>query len=99
MKRLFLILFLLFPSLAHAASYSTAFTATENPISESSNWINGRATGLDWQNIRTTPGFAFPVVGNPIEAGYDDITAILAGTWSSNQYVRVVIKLPAADPS
>ena len=41
------------------ADYSTSFPATESPISESSNWTNGLAVGLDWNNVQTTPGKAF----------------------------------------
>jgi hypothetical protein len=32
---------------AGATTYSTTFPGTENPISESGNWVNGGTTGLD----------------------------------------------------
>jgi hypothetical protein len=36
----------------------TNFPLTEDPISEGGNWIGGGTTGLDWNNVQTTPGFA-----------------------------------------
>src|ERR1700730_104316 len=39
--------------------YTTAFSRAENPISEGGKWLNGRTDGLDWTDVRTTPGFAF----------------------------------------
>ena len=52
--------------LVHAAAgtgtYTTAFTRTENPLSESGQWAGGRSTGANlWGDVRTTPGFAFGV--------------------------------------
>jgi len=78
-------------------TYTTNFPSTENPISEGGNWANGKSVGLDWQNVRTTPGFAFLTQGNP--SAYDDNTAILTGTWGANQYVRTVVRIPALDQS
>ena len=47
------------PVLTFANTYTTNFPLTENPISENSNWINGAAIGLDWNNVQTNVGFAF----------------------------------------
>jgi len=71
-------------------SYSTNFPATENPISEGGKWINGGTTGRDWGNVQTTPGLAFGtnVSGAP---PYDDSTAVLAGTWGSNQMAQATV--------
>src|SRR6202035_54803 len=70
--------------------YSTTFALTENPISEGSNWINGGVTGVDWGNVRTTPGLAFGTVvsGAP---PFNDSTALLAGTWTSNQMAQATV--------
>jgi hypothetical protein len=38
-------------------TYTTSFPVTENPISEGGKWISGRAVGLDWTDVRTTPWF------------------------------------------
>jgi hypothetical protein len=56
----------------------------EDPISESNNWVNGAATGLDWGNVQTTPGVAF---GTVVSGGppYNDSNASLTGTWRSDQ--------------
>lgn len=70
-------------------SYSTNFPLTENPISEGGNWINGDLVGLDWFDVRTTPGFAF---GTAISAGYDDPTAVIVGPWASNHAVEVTVR-------
>ena len=87
MKRLVLLLsiLLLITSVGAALrSYQTNFPATEDPISENNNWINGAATGLDWGNVQTTPGLAF---GTVVSGGppYNDSAAALSGTWASNQ--------------
>jgi len=65
-------------------SYQTNFPAMEDPISESNNWVNGAATGLDWGNVQTTPGVAF---GTVVSGGppYNDSNASLTGTWRSDQ--------------
>src|ERR1700675_1494441 len=70
--------------------YSTSFPLTENPVSLGGNWINGGSTGLDWGNSRTTPGLAFGTVvsGAP---PYNDSTAVLAGTWASNQMAQATV--------
>ena len=80
-----------------ANSYSTNFVNPENPISENGHWINGKSVGLDWQDVTTTPGFATFTQPNP--STYDDATAILTGTWGSNQYVRTTVRIPTVDPS
>ena len=64
--------------------YTTNFPAAENPLSEGGLWANGRSTGLDWQDVMTTPGKAFGTQsGN--SGTYDDSTAILNGTFGPNQ--------------
>ncbi len=71
-------------------SYTTRFPLTENPISQGVMWINGGTTGLDWGNVQTTPGLAFGtnVSGAP---PYNDSTAVLTGTWASNQMVQATV--------
>ena len=68
---------------------TTHFTLNENPISENNNWINGKANGLDWSNVRVNQGLAFGTqVGT---AGYDISTAVLAGSWGSNQSAQATV--------
>ncbi len=76
-------------------SYTTNFPLTENPISEGGKWINGKVTGLDWANVRTTPGFAFGTQTDTVD--YDDSTAILAGTWGANQMAQAQIHVVSQD--
>jgi hypothetical protein len=71
--------------------YSTNFPRAENPISEGGKWYNGQTNGLDWANVRTTPGLAFGTeIGGsrPEPQKYDDSTALLEGTWGPNQTVE-----------
>src|SRR6266852_9399628 len=74
--------------------YTTTFSRAENPISEGGNWLNGQGDGLDWTNVRTTPGFAFgtELGGNrPEPQRYDDSTALLTGTWGPNQTAQATV--------
>src|SRR5579862_7646687 len=48
-----------FASARKHRTYTTRFRHTEDPISESSNWLNGRTDGLDWANVRTKSGLAY----------------------------------------
>lgn len=76
--------------------YSTQFPNAEDPLSENGRWINGKTTGLDWQDIRTMPGIA--TFSQPNLDSFDDSTAVLAGAWGPNQYVRTVVRIPTIDP-
>ena len=70
-------------------SYTTNLSLTENPISEGGKWINGKVTGLDWANVRTTPGLAFGT--EPDNVNYDDSTAILVGAWAPSQMAQATV--------
>jgi chitodextrinase len=77
------------PSIPPRSPYSTTFPLTENPISESLSWINGKTVGLDWSDVATTPGLAF---GTQIYTGNDnDSTAVLTGTWGPNQTAQATV--------
>jgi chitodextrinase len=70
-------------------SYTTNFPASANPVSEGGNWIDGKTNGLDWQDVRTTPGLAFGTeIGN---TGFDDSTAILSGNWGPDQTCQATV--------
>ena len=91
----FALLLLLSPSTPPAVSanfYTTDFLLREKPISEDSRWLNGKADGLDWRNVRTIPGLAF--LTRPNVDDYRDSTALLTGTWGPDQYVRTVVRIP-----
>jgi hypothetical protein len=72
-------------------TYATNFPLTENPISEAGHWINGQAVGLDWKDVRTTPGLAFgaDASGTP---NYNDPTALLTGGWGPNQTAEAAVR-------
>src|SRR5271166_4441866 len=89
------------PTLALANTYTTNFPLLENPISEGGNWINGGDTGLDWSNVQTVTGYAFGTMpgtssGN---AQYADSTALLAGSWGSDQSAQGVVYVNQAASS
>jgi hypothetical protein len=67
-------------------AYTTKFPLTENPIFDGGNWINGKAVGLDWAAVQTTPGLAFGTESGT--NGYDDSTTLLTGTWGPDQTVE-----------
>ena len=79
---------------AIAATYTTNFPLTENPISEGGHWINGLTTGIDWSDVQTTPGQAF---GTEMGPNYADPTALLTGSWGPTQTVQAVVYILAAD--
>jgi hypothetical protein len=93
MQKLFIILLGIFLSGIQQSSpsriYTTRFTLNEYPIYESGNWINGKATGLDWSDVSTTAGHAIGhQQGNE---QYTDATALLTGTWTPNQTARATV--------
>jgi hypothetical protein len=71
-------------------SYSTSFPAAENPISEGGAWINGGATGLDWGDVRSSAALVF---GASLPSLYGDPTAVLTGTWTSDQQAQGTVKV------
>jgi hypothetical protein len=92
----FLVPFLIVPAGAPLRTYQTSFPATEDPISDNNNWVNGALNGLDWGNVQTTPGHAFGTNINPGCSGSNptacnDSVAGLTGTWAADQSACVVI--------
>lgn len=82
-------LLLLIPQFVFAQTYTTTFSATEDPISESSNWIGGATVGLDWEDCYTASGF---VLGHSVvNIQYADATALLTGVWGQNQSATGVV--------
>src|SRR5580698_4727628 len=95
MKTLLLAL-LMIPAPLWANSYATSFPAPpapENPISESSKWVNPNMTSL-WSNVQTTGAGQATGVTTPTE--YGDATAILAGSWGPNQTIQETVKVGPA---
>lgn len=71
-------------------TYTTKFPLREDPISEGGNWTNGQVAGLDWANVRTTPGFASGTEAGTVN--YDDATALLTGRWGPNQSAQATVR-------
>jgi len=75
-------------------SYTTTFPRAENPLSEGGHWANGQKDGLDWANVRTTPGLAFGTEyggTRPAPQKYDDSTALLTGVWGPDQTAQATV--------
>lgn len=73
-------------------AFTTTFPATENPISQSGIWVNGDDTGLDWQNVQTTPSKVFAAAF--LAASYDDAIAHLSSAYRNfapNQYAEATV--------
>ena len=81
---------------AIAATYTTDFPLTENPISEGGHWINGLTNGIDWADVATTPGRAFGTQTG-IGPNFADSTALLTGSWGPTQTVQAVVYIASAD--
>ena len=76
---------------ALAGTYTTTFPLTENPISEGGQWVNGKTVGLDWADCASVPGMIQGRQNNGGGPSYNDSTALLTGTWGSNQDVTVTL--------
>jgi len=84
-------LILLCAGMSHARSYSTTFTATENPISEGGNWVGGQSAGGNlWGDVRTNGTMAYGV-SEPTTFG--DPTALLTGTWGNVQEATATVRI------
>jgi hypothetical protein len=72
-----------------ANSFSTAFQDTETPIFDGGDWIEGGTSGLKWTDVDAVSGLAFGTESG--FNGFDDSTAVLAGSWGGNQTVSATI--------
>jgi hypothetical protein len=68
--------------------YTTAFPATESPLSEGGRWLNGRTDGTDWSDVSSSSGVA---IGHQTGASYTDATALLKGEWGPNQRATATV--------
>jgi hypothetical protein len=78
-----------------AGGYSTDFPATENPLSQGGRWVNGKAVGLDWNNLESATGKVYATVRSGLSGSrYDDSIAHLSksfGTYSPNQFAEATV--------
>jgi hypothetical protein len=70
-------------------TYTTNFPLAENPVSEGGLWTNGKSVGVDWADVRTTPGLAFGAESS--EVRYADSTALLRGNWAPDQMAQAIV--------
>jgi|KBSMisStandDraft_5_1062788.scaffolds.fasta_scaffold15025_2 hypothetical protein len=72
-----------------STSYSTAFGGVENPIDDGGRWTNGKAVGLDWQDVQSLSGRACAsVLSGTGRSRYDDSIAVLKGNFPADQYAQ-----------
>lgn len=78
-------------------SYSTNFGSTENPLSDGGKWVNGKAVGVNWHNVRSMSGRA---VAAAFVSGYNDPIAVLTTSFAANQYAQgTVFRVSSYAPS
>ena len=78
---------------AAQTSYSTNFPASENPVSQGGDWVNGKTNGTAWNNVQTLAGVAMGT--QPGTGIYDDSIAALTGTWAEAQSASVTVAVPS----
>lgn len=83
------------PASPVAGVFSTAFPATENPISQGGIWTRGKVEGLDWNNPQTganadASGQAV-YAGSPTLVSFDDSIAHLSQSFAANHYAQGVV--------
>jgi hypothetical protein len=82
---------------AIARTYTTTFSATENPISEGGNWQSGQSAGNNlFGDIRTIGTMAY---GVSMPTQFGDPTAILTGTWGANQQAQATVRIVTTPPA
>jgi hypothetical protein len=98
MKHIYLLISFSIATGAFGTTYTTNFPLLENPIYEQGAWISGGVAGINWTNVRTTPGIALGTMpGNASgDAQYADSTAVLAGTWGPDQTAQATISVSNA---
>lgn len=57
-------------------AYSTTFDTAENPLSQSSAWLNGLRQGRDWSDMQVSGGIACGTQTGPVGPPYDDSVAL-----------------------
>lgn len=80
---------------AAGTSYTTSFSLSENPINEGGKWVNGKAVGADWNDVKTTPGKAFASIASGLSGSrYNDSIAYLSPSFMAvtpNQYAQATV--------
>jgi hypothetical protein len=79
---------------AGSPSYATRFAAAENPLSDGGKWLSARAASLDWADVAAEAGLAHGTQRGG--HGYDDSTALLAGTWTADQMAQATVRCATA---
>ena len=81
-----------------SSGYTTNFPGTENPLSEGGVWVDGKATGLDWNNPQSASGkvYASVLSGANGASRYNDSVGHLNASsqpFAANQYAQGTVYL------
>jgi hypothetical protein len=93
------------PPTAGTSIFTSSFPSTENPLSGSGKWVNGKAVGLDWNDAQSVPGEAYASMLSGFNGAsrYNDSIAHLSTTvmtFPANQYAQgTVYRAAGYDPS
>lgn len=91
------------PATDGGAGYSSTFTTNESPLSDGGKWVQGGATGLLWQNVITSGGFAqgagtSPLTSDPPDDGIAHLAASV-GIPNDHRVTVTVRRLSSYNPS
>ena len=84
------------PASTYNLNFATAFALTENPLRDGTRWREGKADGIDWNNIQTNGARAFGTADSP--TGVDDNIACLnpaVFTFNDNQFIQGTVFIAA----
>ncbi len=81
------------PARAAGAPYVAGFAAPQNPIGADGSWVNGKAVGLDWNDVQVSDGHAhaaaFVAARRP--GRYADPIAHLTTVFGPDQYAQATV--------
>jgi hypothetical protein len=91
------------PPTAGTSVFTTSFPLTENPLSDTGKWVNGKAIGLDWNDAQSVPNEAYASMLSGGASRYNDSIAHLSTavmTFPPNQYAQgTVYRAAGYNPS
>ncbi len=71
--------------------YLTNFSAVETTLREGAIWKDGKADGLDWNDVKSNSGIAFASTLCGIPSRYNDSIAHLIQPFHADQYAQATV--------
>lgn len=75
---------------AAASQVAGVFTLTENPVSQSGQWLNGATDGVDWHNCQTIADRIYGSSFMSSNSDYSDCTAVINTSQPNDQQCTAV---------